>query len=450
MLNENIAYSKSILNKYGISLDSPEYADYLKIREIVGNDNGYVGILTKLRFVDSVTDIDELKSIYEILKKSKFDFAKLNKLTYEQILDMFYDELSGDKKNKTNYELILRDDTYSYYKVYTYDGILDIGSPAWCLKTKSNWDAYQAKYPNQYVIIDNRYIKRIISPNNNYLKNYISNKRYIRYGLSIKNNGDGTFDYIGNDDNNNVIKNDISNYTSWGIIRTVLNLEIGIIKPYYEYFTGVTNTKFGSWRLCDDRALEIMGVKDHPGYKSNNEVYVSFSKSYSAMPVFLIFNSTYPLGFFPSKDEKYNLLYADLVNNSAKLLDDYASRHLDYNLYSGLNYKNNKLTLDNIKSIPEFIVIIDDKWVVYDHNNYYMIVNLSPKEYHITSTTYKKVSHPEDDAIYFYIDKNTFKPMHLDDTSISDPIVNSLRTPISDPIDNKNILKRFGDFVRGK
>jgi len=75
-INENIAYAKSILNKSGINQDSPEYGDYLKIREIVGNDNGYVGILTKLRFIDNVTDMEEIKSIYEVLKRQKFDIKK--------------------------------------------------------------------------------------------------------------------------------------------------------------------------------------------------------------------------------------------------------------------------------------------------------------------------------------------------------------------------------------
>lgn len=35
-INENIAYSKSILNKKGITTDSELYSDYLKIREICG------------------------------------------------------------------------------------------------------------------------------------------------------------------------------------------------------------------------------------------------------------------------------------------------------------------------------------------------------------------------------------------------------------------------------
>ena len=86
MLNENVAYAKSILAKRGISQGSPEWEDYLKIRQICGNDNGYVGILTKIRFIDEVTDFDELKSIFDILKNSKIDTTKMNKMSYSDIL----------------------------------------------------------------------------------------------------------------------------------------------------------------------------------------------------------------------------------------------------------------------------------------------------------------------------------------------------------------------------
>jgi hypothetical protein len=67
-INENIALAKSILRKSGIEVDSDEYKDYLKIRDIVGKEYAYIGILTRLRFVDNVVDIEELKSIYDVLK----------------------------------------------------------------------------------------------------------------------------------------------------------------------------------------------------------------------------------------------------------------------------------------------------------------------------------------------------------------------------------------------
>lgn len=83
MINENVAYAKSILSKKGIGVDSTEYADYLKIRDICGTNNGYVGILTKIRFIDNVTDMDEISSIFDILKNSKIDIAKMNKMSYD-------------------------------------------------------------------------------------------------------------------------------------------------------------------------------------------------------------------------------------------------------------------------------------------------------------------------------------------------------------------------------
>ena len=145
-INENIALAKSILKKNGIEPDSEEYKDYLKVREIVGTEYAYIGILTRLRFLDNVTDMEELKSIYDVLKNSKLDLGKLNKMSYDQILDTFYDELTGTiNKNKEDYELIYKDETYSFFRVYTYKGILEIGSPAWCLKTKSNWDNCKQK-----------------------------------------------------------------------------------------------------------------------------------------------------------------------------------------------------------------------------------------------------------------------------------------------------------------
>ena len=96
MINENVAYAKSILSKKGIGVDSTEYADYLKIRDICGTNNGYVGILTKIRFIDNVTDMDEISSIFDILKNSKIDIAKMNKMSYDDILEIFYDELSSE------------------------------------------------------------------------------------------------------------------------------------------------------------------------------------------------------------------------------------------------------------------------------------------------------------------------------------------------------------------
>lgn len=125
-INENIALAKSILNKQGITTDSPEYQDYLKIREICGTGHGYVGVLTRIRFQDGITDMDEISSIYTILKNSRIDVGKLNKMTYDNILNTFYDEFKTSEKNE-DYEVVFKDSEYTYYQVHTYKGIMKTG-----------------------------------------------------------------------------------------------------------------------------------------------------------------------------------------------------------------------------------------------------------------------------------------------------------------------------------
>lgn len=136
-LNENIALAKSILNKLGITPESTEWEDYLKIRKICNNNHGYVGILTRIRFQDDIQDMDEIESIFDILKNSRIDIGKLNRMSYSDILNRFYDEL---KPNDSDYVVVFKDSEYTYYRVNTYKGILKVGSPSWCLKTKSKWD----------------------------------------------------------------------------------------------------------------------------------------------------------------------------------------------------------------------------------------------------------------------------------------------------------------------
>lgn len=248
MINENISYAKSILNKKGINIDSDEYKDYLKIRDICGSNHGYVGILTKIRYIDEVDDMDEIESIFDILKDSKIEIGKLNRMSYNDILDIFYNELNVS--NKEDIELIYKDNTYSYFRVYTYKGILDISSPAWCLKTKSHWDNYQKEYPDQWVVILNENLKNIITPNNNYLESYKSNKSYIRYGISAKYEN-GILNYICFNDNNVSIKHH-DNGRLFNIITTIKNYYNGNNNiSYYKSQIGCTHIDKGIFKVND-------------------------------------------------------------------------------------------------------------------------------------------------------------------------------------------------------
>lgn len=60
-----------------------------------------------------ISDMDEIESIFNILKGSKIDINKLNKLDYSDILEMFYDEFSN-KVDNTDIELYHKDSQYRY------------------------------------------------------------------------------------------------------------------------------------------------------------------------------------------------------------------------------------------------------------------------------------------------------------------------------------------------
>lgn len=325
-IRENVVFAKSILKKQNILPDSEEYKDYLKIRELCGDNHGYVGIITKLRFIDNVTDFDELANILEVLKNSKIDIYKLNKYSYDEILDIFYDELSGDKKTK-DYELIFKDKEYSYYKVYTYEGILEIGSPSWCLKTKTNWDKYNEKYPEQWVVIYNESKNKLLNPNNNYLSEYKTNKGFYRFGISQNNDS-----YVAFSDNNNTVNHN-TNCTIYGIMRTINNLNKGINKSYCDGFTYCTKTKYANWLKTDNRIFKIFDIKNIN--EKNLEVYLLLQ--YADWPIILTMNDI-AITTTLYNTTKHSEDYIEFGPISSSIILDKAKESKS-NLYLGLKYK---------------------------------------------------------------------------------------------------------------
>jgi hypothetical protein len=460
-LNENIAYARSILNKNGISPESDDYQDYLKIREICGNNNGYVGILTKLRFVDNVLDMDEIESIFNILKNSKIDVNKLNRLSYENILDMFYEELT-DKIDKSDIELYYKDDNYSYYKVHTYKGILKIGSPSWCLKTKSNWDDYQNSYPEQWVVIDNRYSNSLLSPDNNYLSSYSNTEKpWIRYGVSLKNNPDGTVSWTGNDDNNGDVVMKPRSWTFFGIMCTILNLNIDIKKSYYDRFYGAEKINKSWHKVVDKKAFsERLRLDLNTFSDDDDDVYVTFSKSYSFIPVILILNTYEFKVLFPT-DRTYK------ENNSftkSAILSGQYTKEIIFNYikdkdniyFDGIKLKNNMITIDKIKSRKHFMSQFG-KWLIFDRNkDWYLVVNTDVDEFEVRSLTLNNKSNDDmKNPMAWYIDKKTMKPYpnhKANDYQIE--VINHIKSefikdkPVDKPVDKK--VKGFWDFLRVK
>lgn len=456
-INENIALAKSILRKQSIS-ETDE--DYLKIRELVGNSFGYVGILTRLRYVDNVKDFEELKSIFDVLKNSKLDIGKLNKMTYEQILDVFYDELT--KNTTEDYELIFKDSEYSYFRVYTYKGILEIGSPAWCLKTKSNWDAYQNKYPEQWVAINNRYVKSIITPNNIYLGDkYVNNaKRWVRYGISIKHNtNEDTISWIAHDDNDGTCKLNPGNCTFFGVFYTVYNLTNGIKKSYYEKFGSCEFIAPGLFNMGRGDVWKVLGLQ-LPSEPADIH-YLMLSKSYSCVPM-ILFLPKYNLPFlYPlmANANMLEILEVPFTTSIGKKIEEYIQNPTN-TPFIGIRIKLGLVSIESVMKNPNYIDKYDN-WLIFNWNeNYYIIVNTKPKNVVLpTMDNFNNLC---------WISKENLSPMFFvmrkyDLTSnvtipVKDEIANFLRgkkanivsTDTNNREENSKKVKRFWDFLRKK
>lgn len=451
-LNENIALAKSILRKNEIPEDNE---DYLKIREIVGTAFSYVGILTRLRFVDNVTDMEELKSIFEVLRDSKLDLGKLNKMSYEQILDTFYDQMTSSSKE--DYELIYKDTSYSFFRVYTYKGILEIGSPAWCLKTKSHWDNYQAKYPEQWVVIDNRYVKNIVTPNNNYFTDAYRNtsKTWVRFGISIKHEADDTISFVAHNDNDGKCEVKPENHTFYGVFFTTLNLSNGDKKSYYQKFLGCDNIKDGVFKINGDRVwTDRLSVKA-PNKDDVNYLLLSKSYSYPPMVLKLRDRSTIILKVFTTNKNKLYLLDIDPENSAGKAITEYVQEERNVS-YIGISLKLGLITIDDVKNIKEFILQVG-KWLVfYWNSDYYMVVDTEPKDYVIPvmdlygNEYWSNSENPDVLPIFYFIDSKKIENVDVKiDTPESQEILTQLkgRNPENPKEEKKpGFIKRFLGF----
>ena len=462
-LNENIALAKSILRKNGIAEDNE---DYLKIREMVGTAFSYVGILTRLRFVDNVTDMEELKSIFEVLKNSKLDLGKLNKMSYEQILDTFYDQMTSPSKE--DYELIYKDNSYSFFRVYTYKGILEIGSPAWCLKTKSHWDNYQAKFPEQWVVIDNRYVKNIVTPNNNYFTDAYRNtsKSWVRFGISIKHEPDDTISFVAHDDNDDKCEAKPENHTFYGVFFTTMNLSTGHKKSYYQRFLGCDNIKDGVFKINGDKVwTDRLGVKPPKNINEGDENYLFLSKSYSFVPIILrIREKSFPcLRIFNNNRKVMHLFSMGVDGFATKALNEYVQQPQNVS-YIGIKIKLGLLTVEKAKENPAFLLQVG-KWLVFEWNDdYFIAVDSEPGEYVLpvmdlagneywTNHSSEKTLTP----MFYYIDKEKIKNSAVElDTHESKEILRQLSgkkpTPVVEPEtptqdeEKPGFIKRFFGF----
>jgi hypothetical protein len=423
-INENIAQAKSILNKLGISQHDK---DYLKIREICKDSLGYVGILTRLRFIDNVSDMDELSSIFDVLKSSRMDIGKLSKMSYEDILNEFWNTLH--ENDGSGYELILDDGYYSYYEVSTYEGILSIGSPAWCLKTKSNWIAYTSKYEKQYVIIDNKFRGKLLTPNSkNLFTDKYQNDRNpsVRFGVSCSKSR-----FVMYDDNDTNIqlpdKQFDMDVKAFGVLYTCSNLVNGLIYPY---FKGIVNTftpvKNSEW-------LQVSNPSSHSkrffGIDNNIEVtFLMFEKPYSK-GICEIYNGVVPKGgvgipmpYLASNMEKDPPI--NINDGIVKILEDKFKYFLPnkFNRYS-------ESFLNSLNKVDE-----NEHWVSFQVNGRYIICRKNDGgDIHLGRWK-------ESIKSYYYDGVPLFVVLNMDGTPLNEILV-------SNDVDSDDVRRSYTEIV---
>ncbi len=215
--NENLNYARSILRKNNIP-DTDE--DFLRLREICKNSTGYLGLLTKLFFIDKI-DINEIEDIFNSLIEMKVNVSDVINLNYTQLSDFLYDRKSKNTKSN-DFKFQFTDGVYDYFQVFSFEGILDIGSPAWCIKTKSNWISYTNNdlVKNQQWVMIKKIGKRLLSPNTNYLAKYQNTQNpKIRIGMTLSRTQGKIYAF---DDNDNTIATN-SNDTIGGRLLKNIN-----------------------------------------------------------------------------------------------------------------------------------------------------------------------------------------------------------------------------------
>jgi hypothetical protein len=279
---ENISFAKAILRKSGVEQTDEKY---LKIIEKTNRD-GYTGLITKLVFIDNV-ELDEALDLYEILKDKKIDVSKLNKMSYDTILDLVYQD--DVKENENDIQFIFKYKDYRVFRVKTYEAGLNINSPAWCLKTKTHYDTYtKQKRGTNFVAIKEEFFKKglllLPTPNTYMGSSYNNSKRPdIRLGYTVYQND--TYDCF-NDNNTNIKGGGLDPYTrqlNLNIVGEILEeILLWLRKDVKDII--ITSSKYSDYRdilseLIED--VDIYGSFNDKAFKLTAEVKIALERIYN-------------------------------------------------------------------------------------------------------------------------------------------------------------------------
>jgi hypothetical protein len=197
---ENMAQAKAILRKNNTDHNDERFQKIVAIT----NRDGYTGLMTKYVFNDGA-DTDEIKDLYQAIRAKNINAGDIVKLSYNDVIDfVFADEQSNDK----DIEFMFEYNEYKVFRVKTYDAGLTLNSPAWCLKTMSNYRNYtEVKNGKNIVAIKKDFIKHnvIMLPTpNSYFGAYYTNSSNpsVRIGITVYPTG--RYDHF--DDDNRLVR----------------------------------------------------------------------------------------------------------------------------------------------------------------------------------------------------------------------------------------------------
>lgn len=284
---ENLAQAKSILKKKGLTTDDETYK---KIIDKTKKDN-YTGLITKLIIVDG-EDVGEVFDLYDDLKKFKIDLSKINKLSYDDILEIVYQE---DESKESDIKKVFVKDGYTFF-IVNFEGNQNLGSPAWCLKTKSNWNNIVGNTLDfdrfQFIVIKNEKIKGnkiFLSTPKTYTSatEYQSNQRSSRFGITIETDK-ATILFCHDDNNTNLlndttepiksIKKHIIDYT-----RKEFDIDKISYKEYkdilYDAINEIGTSSFSNFTHTNNSDTDIIDLYDELDQKLPN--WKELTKDYS-------------------------------------------------------------------------------------------------------------------------------------------------------------------------
>ena len=250
LIKENKQQAESILSKLGLDFDN---SDYKEIRDLVGNNNNYLGLFTKFFFTQNASIID-LEKIITFLRSEdvkklnenplKYDFEKLDdeitEIETDKQVMSFYNELTTDQKEFVDIE---NEDFRSFAEQF------------FTIKSKRGFFKNVSKIKN---------FRGLLSS----MKEYI--EKYNKYGsyknvIKILNENPSFYDIVSSDDEKELIIAKIKNYEGSKLIGSENWCIVNSASHWVNYTSSTPRNQYFVWNF----SLELSDANYYTAYTVN-------------------------------------------------------------------------------------------------------------------------------------------------------------------------------------